>query len=237
MTGGLAPAKYDGDFFREAQASGRLSAEVVVPLLMDWIRPESVVDVGCATGSWLAVFRLAGVRNILGIDGGEVALDQLDIPVESFRRADLAAGLDDIGSFSLALSLEVAEHLPAARAERHVADLVRLAPVVAFSAAIPHQGGTHHVNEQWPDFWSDLFKRWGYIALDCVRPMIWSDAGVAWWYRQNLIVYAGEEALERHRRLREAVRWPGEQPARLVHPERYLEWVEYGITESTIRWA
>ena len=31
-----------------------------------------------------------------------------------------------------------------------------LGPLVLFSAAAPHQGGAHHVNEQWPAYWAGL---------------------------------------------------------------------------------
>lgn len=32
-----------------------------------------------------------------------------------------------------------------------IGELCAAAPVVLFSAAIPHQGGVNHVNKQWPD--------------------------------------------------------------------------------------
>lgn len=55
-------------------------------------------------------------------------------------------------AFDLAVTVEVAEHLPSSRAQSFVADLVHLASAIAFSAAIPGLGGTKHINEQWPDY-------------------------------------------------------------------------------------
>ena len=49
--------------------------------------------------------------------------------------------------FDLVVSLEVAEHLPSECAETFVDSLTGLGPIVLFSAAIPHQGGTNHANE------------------------------------------------------------------------------------------
>lgn len=65
---------------------------------------------------------------------------------------DLTQPLSLGRKFDLCVSMEVAEHLPPSRADSFVADLVGLAPVVLFSAAVPEQGGTNHLNEQWPDY-------------------------------------------------------------------------------------
>ena len=92
--------------------------------------------------------------------------------------------------FELAVSLEVAEHLPAESAEGFVASLVRRVPVVMFSAAIPGQGGVDHVNEQWPDYWARLFAKHEFVPVDYVRPRIWNSDDVAHWYAQNTLVYA-----------------------------------------------
>jgi hypothetical protein len=52
------------------------------------------------------------------------------------------------------VSLEVAEHLQPKRSASFVADLVALAPAVLFSAAIPGQPGTDHINPRWQDEWA-----------------------------------------------------------------------------------
>lgn len=228
-TGGEASCDgYDEGFYALMRSSGRASADVVVPLLLQWLRPRSVIDVGCALGTWLAAFAEGGVEDLLGLDGPDVEPSFLDIPAAGFRTVDLAAQVVmEARRWDVAVSLEVAEHLPPERAEGFVADLARLAPVVVFSAAVPHQGGTHHVNEQWPDYWSRLFAQHGLHALDVLRPLVWGDDRVAWWYQQNLVLYVTAEARRVHPSLDHLARWPGEHPARLVHPHRYLEWAAY----------
>ena len=52
------------------------AAEVVVPLLLDMFKIESVLDVGCGTGTWLKVFQDQGVKDYLGIDGSYVDINQ-----------------------------------------------------------------------------------------------------------------------------------------------------------------
>src|SRR5439155_12477145 len=130
---------------------------------------------------------------ILGVDGEYVDRDSLVIPSDSFISADLRGGLDLGGTFDLCMSLEVAEHLPAAAASRFVESLTRLSPVVLFSAAVPGQTGVGHINERWPDYWMSLFAGHGYVQLDPFRHQLWHDSRVEWWYRQNLFLYVKPE--------------------------------------------
>lgn len=181
---------YTPAFFQAISDGSTRSARVVVPLLMSLVRPKSVVDVGCGRGKWLAVFRDAAVTELLGIDGPYVDLARTDLAANEFIRHDLTKPLAVGRVFDLAVSLEVAEHLPAEAADGFVALLASLAPVVAFSAAIPGQGRTGHLNERWPDYWARKFAAKGFLVVDAVRPAIWSHPDVEWWYAQNLLVFA-----------------------------------------------
>ena len=98
--------------------------------------------------------------------------------------------------FDLAITLEVAEHLPPERAAGFVEELCTLAPIVLFSAAIPDQGGTHHLNEQWPEYWVAEFSRLNYRPIDAIRPRIWTDPEIYWWYRQNCLLFVSTAGAE-----------------------------------------
>ena len=50
-------------YFNASGSGSRSSAEVVVPMLMDWLKPASVIDLGCGTGEWLATFRFPAPRD------------------------------------------------------------------------------------------------------------------------------------------------------------------------------
>jgi len=180
---------YDESFYQGQQDGSVSSAQIVVPIVLSLFPCHSVVDFGCGVGGWLKEFERNGVADYLGVDGDYVARHLLKIPADRFRPIDLR-NVSDLGrGFDLACSLEVAEHLPEDRAKSFVAALVKAAPVVLFSAAIPLQGGTEHVNEQWQSYWAKLFAEHGYIALDCIRPAIFGDRRVEWWYRQNILVF------------------------------------------------
>lgn len=89
--------------------------------------------------------------------------------------------------FDLVLCCEVAEHLEEQYAERLVKKLVSLGDTILFSAAIPNQGGKGHVNEQWQDYWAELFQKEGFNP-SIVEQIRWNTE-VEVWYRQNIVLY------------------------------------------------
>lgn len=214
---------YDPGFFAHHLGPAGKSAAAILPLVFDLVSPGSLLDVGCGVGAWLETARQLGVEDFLGVDGDYVDAGQLVIPRDRFVAADLARPWDAGRRFDLVMSLEVAEHLPPSSADEFVHTLARHGDVVLFSAAAVEQGGTAHVNEQWPRYWAERFAREGFAAIDCLRRRIWDDEHIAWWYRQNVVVYARESALARHPRLAEAHRVHGGMPQALVHPGSVLE--------------
>src|SRR5688500_14229946 len=184
------PTPYDEAFFAAIHAESHASARAVIPRVLGLTGARSVVDVGCGTGAWSRACRELGVPQVVGVDGAYVPAEHRGHVTEFIER-DLAVPLDLGRSYALALCLEVAEHLPPERAPGLVADLTALAPVVLFSAAVPGQGGTGHVNEQWSEYWVALFDAQGWSCRDAIRPWVRANTDVAWWYRQNLFLAVG----------------------------------------------
>jgi hypothetical protein len=170
------------------------SAQIVLPHVFSLWRPRSAIDVGCLFGAWAAECRRLGVQDVLGVDGDYVDRSALRIPNGLFVQHDLTQPLRLTRRFDLAISLEVAHYLPEQRAAGFVADLCTMAPVVLFSAAIPYQGGTGHVNEQWPAYWAERFAEYGYAPVDCIRDEVWDDPNVASWYAQNALLFVSDAA-------------------------------------------
>jgi len=217
---------YDNSFYEEFKNSSRLSASVVVPLVMGLIKPISVVDVGCGIGVWLSVFKENGVEKVTGVDGPWVDSKMLRIPKGSFIAKDVTEKFSLDIKADLVVCLEMAEHVPSSVAENLIQTLTSIAPVVLFSAAIPHQGGSGHVNEQWPAYWAKLFKKNGFIPIDCIRRKIWEDERVTWFYAQNMFMYVSSDALQRYPELgAEVAAGFGSSPA-LVDPYKYVYFAE-----------
>jgi SAM-dependent methyltransferase len=206
--------RFSAGTLRDWSELSESSARVVLPLVFELARPASVVDVGCLFGAWADECRRLGADDVLGIDGDYVDRAALAIP---FVARDLMRPLRLERGFDLAICLEVAHYLPEGRAESFVRDLCLLAPMVLFSAAIPFQGGLHHLNEQWPEYWAERFAKHGYAPVDCIRDAVWDDAHVARWYAQNTLLFVADGAplsVANHPGY-------GRCPAR-VHPEQYL---------------
>ncbi len=186
---------YDARFFDYISDGARSSAETVVGVLAPLLGTSaSVLDVGCGQGIWAARFaKETSVSEVIGVDGAYVDRGKLAMPAESFVSHDLTTPLDLGRSFTLALSLEVGEHLPSEATPVLVDTLADHADIVAFSAAVPGQGGEHHVNERPLDDWRAEFARRGYAAFDYVRPFLAGRTDVEPWYRYNILLYVKEE--------------------------------------------
>jgi SAM-dependent methyltransferase len=214
---------YGRQFFEWAGDAAAAAAAVVVPTLLRFFPVHSVVDVGCGTGGWLRAFADHGVTDIAGLDTARVPVDLLMFDRHRFRAVDLTAPPELGRRFDLVVSLEVAEHLPEAAADRFVGFLCSLAPVVLFSAAIPGQEGEAHLNEQWPAYWARRFRSHGFEPIDALRPLLWEDDRVAWFYRQNMLLYV--RAADRARLTLDDMAAPmPSSPMALVHPVTFTSY-------------
>lgn len=174
-------------YVHDTRVHNRQAAQEVVPWVMRRLAPRTVIDVGCGTGSWLAVFAEHGCE-ILGLEGESVADELLVIPRARFRVVDLEKEIEPPGRFDFALCLEVAEHLSAPAGRRLVRLLCSASDAILFGAAVPGQGGENHINEQWPDYWQRTFEEEGFSFEDEIRWQFWRNERVEWWYRQNMFI-------------------------------------------------
>lgn len=92
----------------------------------------------------------------------------------------------------VAISTEVAEHIPEEFADAYVLLLSRSAPVVYMTAATPGQGGTDHVNEQLNEYWISKFANRGMTCdIEAVHRIrkIWVANGVDGYRAKNLLIF------------------------------------------------
>ena len=167
------------------------SPSVVVPILISLFSPSSVIDIGCGTGNFLHIFKEKGVQDIKGLDGNWVNRELLfkNIDQNEFEVADLEQLVDSKRKYDLAICLEVAEHLSGESADHFIKAICSYSDIVVFSAAIPGQGGQNHINEQWPTYWINKFTDNNYELHDLIRPKIWHQSEIDYWYKQNMLVF------------------------------------------------
>jgi SAM-dependent methyltransferase len=180
---------YANDFFDFVDQSSGRSAAAFLSKMLPTLKPASVLDIGCGRGVWLAAWQKLGVQDIQGVDGAYVDRNRLHIPAPQFQAADIGQPLELSRPFDLVECLEVGEHLPEGRADQLVANIVRHGQMILFSAAIPGQGGEHHVNEQPIRYWADKFRGHGFRVFDWPRQQVQGLTQIEPWYRYNTLLY------------------------------------------------
>lgn len=177
-------------FYHDDRLVSFHSAAVIVPVINALVKPASVIDLGCGSGSFLNQFKQHGVKTVLGLDGewANLSLVKQYLSEDEFAIVDLENFSVNGRRFDLAINLEVAEHLSEASADKHVENLTQLSNVILFSAAIPFQGGQNHINEQWPSYWAEKFRKHDYLFMDILRPIFWGNHQVEYWYQQNIFL-------------------------------------------------
>ncbi|WP_052768096.1 methyltransferase domain-containing protein [Brachyspira hyodysenteriae] len=190
---------YDENFWKNTGGNYNYrSAKLILPLIFKYYKPNSIIDIGCGIGTWLkAAFEL-GITNIKGIDCNEISEDFLLIP-RQYISIDNLETHENVNNekYDLAISVEVAEHLDNSVSEHFVKTLISYSDVIIFSAAIPYQGGEHHINCQPPDFWCNIFKKNGYVCFDFrnILMNMWEDINPC--YSQNLLLYVNKNLMDK----------------------------------------
>lgn len=180
---------YDGYFYEEEKECAQKFSSILIPYVLERLKCKTVVDFGCGVGECLNVVKQCpGIEKVMGLDG-EWVREHLEIKQDEFLVCDLTQEINLREKYDLAISLEVAEHLPEKYAKIFINNLVRHADIVLFSAAAPYQGGTHHVNEQYPSYWEKIFSELHFSMCDCIRSQFWNDSRISHFYRQNIFIY------------------------------------------------
>lgn len=243
---------YDENFYRSQMQESYDSAKEVISYMRGgeglFTDIESIIDVGCGVGTWLKAWADAKPNlKYFGIDGNGVEESLFYIAKDYYKQVDLTADANDIfrnvmqnipesdkKPFDLAESLEVAEHLEKQYAENFIKLLTMFSDIVLFSAAIPHQEGTEHINEQPPKYWADLFAKFDYVCFDILRKKIWNNEKIGFWYRQNLLLFVHKSKTH----LFEEKGFRAEEPlyiARAEYVEYYFKCWQDKCKENPIR--
>ena len=205
--------QYNYEFYSTRYDDTCYSADKIITSLLEYVPGiSSAIDVGCGVGTFLSVLQGKGVNDVVGVDGSWVDTELLAIDKNSFIPANLTNPPKLDKKYDLAISLEVAEHLSQENASDFIEYLCSLSDVVLFSAAIPGQGGVGHVNEQWQSYWINIFHENGYFVYDCIRPTIWNDEDIFFWYKQNIFIFSKSKSLVNYKCI---------MPNNVVHPELY----------------
>jgi SAM-dependent methyltransferase len=231
---------YDDSFYAAQLEQSLVAARAYAACLGKVYRPNSVLDVGCGRGAWLKAFGEAGAQRLTGLDGAWNKGAMIE-PAISFYAQDLEALSRARWTgerYDLAMSLEVAEHLPPDTSAGFVDMLCAASDVVIFGAAIPYQSGTRHINLRTQSAWAKEFAVHGYSAWDLFRPDLWGNDSIPYWYQQNTFLYLRNEHVMAEKLLACGVsRIERFETMDVVHPQLLASVAEMPVLPSAKRLA
>lgn len=152
---------YSDEYYaKRRQDPFRSESHEIVDALVEQFHPDSVIDFGCAIGTYLERFEERCVT-IYGVEANSAAFRHAVVPDGRLEQHDLRQPYEPNDYYDLVLSVEVAGYIPERYARTFVNTLAKSGETVVLTAAPPGQGGTHHVNEKKPEYWIQLFNDHG----------------------------------------------------------------------------
>lgn len=125
---------------------------------------KSFLDIGAGPGDMIEFAKQYGLF-ALGVDGDPIFKDREDTQLHDYTVGPLGRSniqkLPEQGYYDLGWSVEFLEHVE----EKYIPNFMetfKLCKYLVVTAATPKQGGHHHVNEQWVDYWIKIFAEHGF---------------------------------------------------------------------------
>lgn len=137
----------------------------VCKAINDVLKPDTVADVGCATGDLVEEWRNGFGVPSLGIEGDPSCLEHVvtnQVEIHDLRKPFHK----EIGFYDLCTCFEVAEHIEPEYANIFIDNLIVLSNTILVSIAPPGQGGHYHVNCQPQEYWDLKFLLKDFIPDD-----------------------------------------------------------------------
>lgn len=223
-----APQEVETAVLKNTQVKADSQNQILNALIEHQISFNSIADFGCGRGRWLLAAQQMGITDYRGYDIPEIDVSDRFFPAENYHPADLSEPIEADRRFDLVVSAEVAEHIPVNGVRTFIKNLCGFADTILFTAAPPYQGGLGHCNENWMEYWVSLFRDNDFDAYDFLRDKLWNKPQIAYYYRQNVMVFASRSKREQ---MNAIGLQPSPYPKTLIHPEMYLKAVNRALPD------
>lgn len=165
---------------REEVATHVCDDGICAELVAMFPKVQTIADIGCGNGAYTRYLEDAGF-DAYGFDGSPLTPDFC-------QQADFSQSVD-IGTYDMALCLEVGEHIPARYEQTFLYNVCNAARRwVVLSWAVPGQGGDGHVNCR-DNYWVvQQMQRRGF-NLDAEKTFALRAAATVSWFKNTLMVF------------------------------------------------
>jgi cyclopropane fatty-acyl-phospholipid synthase-like methyltransferase len=150
---------YSVDYFGKLNAVEEVQAQVLADTVIGLYHPQSVIDLGCATGIYLKPYADKGIE-VKGLELSKNALDSsVCVIPDKIEVADLRTPITLDRKYDVAVCLEVLEHIKEKYSDQAVANICNASDVLIVSMAKPGQPGEHHHTLMPRQWWFDKFQK------------------------------------------------------------------------------
>jgi hypothetical protein len=185
---------YTHEFYADVASRADITSQIVAEAVSKFLTIQTLTDVGCGSGIWTKNFLLKNnaINKAFTIDlpgTDREYLDSQSRDVYKVVNIDKDLTMDPSlpsGVVDLVICVEVLEHIQELSARELISEFGKKTKFLVFSAAIPGQGGTHHINEQKYSYWYKHLRKAGFIPLDIFRDLL-KISEVPSYYKNNLI--------------------------------------------------
>lgn len=187
-------AAYDAAFHQAIEAEERPQAERLADYVSEMFpEVEHVYDFGCSGGIYVRALqeRLGARATVTGFEFSPEAVAQAASPAVQLANLTEPLALIKPAEPTLGYCYEVLEHIADAHWQPVLENLTRLSDVLLFTAALPGQGGTHHINCRKRLDWIRRFGQLGWVVdLDATEHLVnYMRQGYhLGWFVQNAMV-------------------------------------------------
>lgn len=135
----------------------------VADALIQYLKPRTAFDAGCAMGFLVETLRDRGVQ-AWGSDISEYAIQNVRQDIRPYcRTGSITKALPrHVDRYDLVACIEVLEHLTADEADRAIANMTAVSDVILFSSSPSDFNEPTHINVRAPIDWLQLFSARGF---------------------------------------------------------------------------
>lgn len=183
--------EYDYSFYNRIEYEESAQALVVARFCSEHFSGRCAVVFGAGGGTYVRAFQECGFLDTIGYDFSDAGVEFAQKHGTKVIKKDLSIPCDFDVQYNIGVCLEVAEHISDKEC-KGLFSYFSCCSILIFSAAVPGQCGTNHINLKPKEEWKRLVSETGFYystkltdsLLDCLKEVF-----RCCWIDTNLMVF------------------------------------------------